>query len=136
MADPKGRVETGRQRIDKWLWYARVVKTRTLAKKMSVSGRVRKNRNKVSSANESVRVDDVLTIALDRHIRVLKVVGLGERRGPAPEARMLYEDLSPPLPMRSLKPRTPVPGQREPGAGRPTKRERRRIDAFRDATED
>lgn len=136
MADPEDR-ETGRQRIDKWLWHARVVKTRTLAKKLSVSGRVRKNRKKVASASETVRLDDVLTVALDRHVRVLKVTGLGDRRGPAAEARLLYEDLSPPLPMRSPRPPKPEPpGRRSPGAGRPTKRERRRIDAFRDVADD
>ena len=120
-------------RIDKWLWYARVVKTRTLAQKLAVSGRVRKNRKKVNNAKEPVRVGDVLTIALDRHIRVLKIVALGTRRGPAPEAQALYEDISPPLPTRSLvRTPTPAPGQRQPGAGRPTKRDRRRLDALRD----
>ncbi|MBK5950939.1 RNA-binding S4 domain-containing protein [Rhodobium orientis] len=132
-----GGVDTGtaRLRIDKWLWFARVVKTRTLAQKLAVSGRVRKNREKISSASATVKPGDVLTITLERQVKVLRILGLGERRGPAPEAQKLYEDLSPPVIKRSREERPLPPGQREHGAGRPTKRERRRIDAFRHGEE-
>ncbi|MEP1574877.1 MAG: RNA-binding S4 domain-containing protein [Roseibium album] len=117
-------------RIDKWLWYARVTKSRSLAQKLATTGHVRINRDKISSASKTVRIGDVLTIALERRVLVLKIAGLGSRRGPFEEARKLYEDLSPPLPPKKESP-PPAPGQREAGAGRPTKRDRRKMDAFR-----
>lgn len=115
-------------RIDKWLWYARFCKTRSLASAFVKSGAVRVNRQSVSKPNHAVRPGDVLTFAQGERVCVVQVVALGERRGPAPEARTLYEDLSPPPPPREARPA--VAGLREPGAGRPTKRERREIDRF------
>ena len=113
-----------RQRIDKWLWFARVVKTRTLAQKLVLSGAVRLNREKCDSPSHLLKTGDVLTIAIGRGIRVLKVAGPGRRRGPPAEAQGLFEDLSPPSPPRE---------QASPTAGpRPTKRDRRAMDAFRD----
>ncbi len=82
-----------RQRIDKWLFFARVVKSRSLAAKLAVGGKVRVNRDKIEQAAHQVKVGDVLTITLDRRILVYKIVAPGERRGPAPEAQLLYEDL-------------------------------------------
>lgn len=120
------------QRIDKWLWHARVTKTRGLAQKLAVSGHVRVNREKIDAASKVVRLGDVLTIALDRRVLVLKVAAIGGRRGPAAEARLLYEDLSPPA-NRNDAGATPAP--RETGAGRPTKRQRRQIDALRGGSE-
>ncbi|ASP35018.1 RNA-binding protein [Labrenzia sp. VG12] len=117
-------------RIDKWLWYARVTKSRSLAQKLATSGHVRVNRDKISSASKTIRTGDVLTVALDRRVLVLKILALGTRRGPYEEARKLYEDLSPPPPPREAPP-PPPPGQREAGAGRPTKRDRRKLDALR-----
>ncbi len=117
-------------RIDKWLWYARVTKSRSLAQKLAMSGHVRVNRDKISSPSKTIRAGDVLTIALDRKILVLKVAALGTRRGPYEEARRLYEDMSPPPPPKEAPPPLP-PGQREAGAGRPTKRDRRKLDALR-----
>ena len=89
-----------RQRLDKWLWFARLVKSRTLAAKLIEDGHVRVNSLRVDNAAKAVRADDVLTIAFDRHVRVLKIRLLGERRGPYAEARLLYDDLneSEPLP--------------------------------------
>jgi ribosome-associated heat shock protein Hsp15 len=113
----------GRQRLDKWLWYARLAKTRTLAQKLAVSGRVRINRDRTDSASHAVKIGDVLTIALAGWVRVLKIVATGERRGPAAEARLLYEDLSPPRP----PPEEPDGGS---GGSRPTKRDRRQLDEF------
>ncbi len=72
-----------------------------------------------------MRPGDVLTIALDRRVRVLKVLGYAERRGSADVAQALYEDLSPPEKKAAAE---PAAGLREPGSGRPTKRERRLID--------
>lgn len=119
------------QRIDKWLWFARVTKTRTLAQKLAVSGRVRVNRERNDSASRPVKAGDTLTIAMEAGVRILRVVSPGTRRGPAPEARLLYEDLSPPP-----APRKPPPIGREAGSGRPTKRDRRAIDAFRRGADD
>jgi ribosome-associated heat shock protein Hsp15 len=120
-----GSAADGRQRIDKWLWFARVAKTRTLAQKLALSGRVRVNREKCDSASRPVKVDDVLTITLDGGVRVLKVVQPGTRRGPPADARLLYEDLSPPPILAA------PPGARRPGAGRPTKRDQRRLMALK-----
>lgn len=117
-------------RVDKWLWYARVAKTRSLAQKLAAGGQVRLNKDKISSASKAVRVGDVLTVTLERKILILRIEALGTHRGPYSEACLLYTDLSPaPLP-KADKP-TAV-ACRDPGAGRPTKRERRKIDAFRE----
>ncbi|WP_448954076.1 RNA-binding S4 domain-containing protein [Labrys neptuniae] len=89
-----------RLRIDKWLWHARVVKTRSLAAKLVADGHVRLNGNRTDTPAKQVKAGDVLTIALERTVRVYRVVGLGERRGPATEAQTLYEDLSPEPPGR------------------------------------
>ena len=82
------------QRIDKWLWHARVVRTRAAAGALAASGLVRRNGTRVDAASRSVKVGDVLTIALDRGVRLLKVLRFAERRGDAGAARLLYEDLS------------------------------------------
>ncbi|KLK91986.1 RNA-binding protein S4 [Microvirga vignae] len=83
-----------RQRLDKWLWFARFAKTRTLAAKLVTSGFVRVNGQRTDNAAKAVAVGDVVTIALARTTLVVRVEGLGERRGPAPEARLLYADLN------------------------------------------
>jgi ribosome-associated heat shock protein Hsp15 len=114
------------------LWYARVVRTRTDAAKLVVGGLVRLNSARIDAASQTVRPGDVITIALDRSVRILKVMGFAERRGDAEAARTLCEDLSPPPALR----RPPSPGQREAGAGRPTKRERRAIDRLMDGQVD
>jgi ribosome-associated heat shock protein Hsp15 len=82
-----------RQRIDKWLVYARVVKSRAQAVRLVEAGHVRVNRDKIADPARGVKPGDVLTIALDRGVLVWRVTGLGARRGPAVEARMLYEEI-------------------------------------------
>ena len=114
-----------RQRIDKWLWFARLARTRTLAQKLAISGKLRINRDKNASASRAVKVGDILTIALESGVRVLRIIDAGTRRGPAAEARLLYEDLSPPAP-----PTVRPAGIRPQGSGRPTKRNRRALEAF------
>lgn len=82
-----------RQRLDKWLWHARVVKARTSAAELVASGHVRINGTREKSPGHAVKAGDVVTIALDHSVRVLKVTGFAERRGDAASARVLYEDL-------------------------------------------
>ncbi|MBL8590109.1 MAG: RNA-binding S4 domain-containing protein [Methylobacteriaceae bacterium] len=90
---PPAESAAGRQRLDLWLFHARVVRTRSLAQKLATSGHVRVNGQRVEQAGRGVRPGDVLTIALDRQVRVLRIARLAERRGPAPEAQTLYETL-------------------------------------------
>jgi ribosome-associated heat shock protein Hsp15 len=85
-----------RQRLDKWLWHARVVKARSSAAALVEAGHVRVNGVREKSPGHGVKLGDVLTIGLDHSVRILKVVGFSERRGDAPAARLLYEDLKPP----------------------------------------
>jgi ribosome-associated heat shock protein Hsp15 len=82
-----------RQRLDKWLWHARVVKARTSAAELVASGHVRINGTREKSPGHAVKAGDVVTIALDNSVRVLKVIGFAERRGDATAARVLYEDV-------------------------------------------
>jgi ribosome-associated heat shock protein Hsp15 len=113
-------------RLDKWLWFARFARTRSLATRLVIDGRMRVNGAPTQKAHYAVKAGDVLTFPLGSHIRVIKVIALGQRRGPAAEAQALYEDLDPP---RAAMP--PIDRlrfeQREPGAGRPTKRDGRKI---------
>lgn len=81
-----------RQRLDKWLWFARIVKTREAAAALVESGHVRINGNKVLKPGHAVKLTDVLTIVLNTRVRVLHVEDLAERRGPAEAARKLYQE--------------------------------------------
>jgi ribosome-associated heat shock protein Hsp15 len=118
----------GALRLDKWLWFARFVKTRSLATKLVVDGRMRVNGAPTQKAHYAVKAGDVLTFPLGPHIRVIKVVALGSRRGPAAEAQSLYEDLDPLRPVAAQQAATAPPFEdRKPGAGRPTKRDGRKI---------
>ena len=83
----------GRQRLDKWLWFARFAKTRTLAARLVACGFVRVNGQRAETAAKALAVGDVVTLALSRTTVVVRVEDLGQRRGPAPEARLLYTDL-------------------------------------------
>ena len=113
-----------RQRLDKWLWFARIVKSRTLAAGFVANGHVRVNSARVTTPAHALKPDDVVTIALERDVRVLKVRGAGVRRGPYPEARLLYEDLTPPP---EPAPDRVAPAGRDHGAGRPTGKDRREL---------
>ncbi|MFT4793996.1 MAG: ribosome-associated heat shock protein Hsp15 [Paracoccaceae bacterium] len=115
-------------RIDKWLWHARFLKTRSLASRHVGGSGVRVNGTRTVKPAASVRAGDVLTFALNDHVRVIKVLALGARRGPAPEAQALYTDLAPPAPRAAADPFTPQVPTRDAGTGRPTKRDRRAID--------
>jgi ribosome-associated heat shock protein Hsp15 len=82
-----------RQRLDKWLWHARVVKARTSAAALVTSGHVRINGVREVAPGHAVKAGDVITIGLDRGVRILKVVAFSERRGDAAAARVLYDEL-------------------------------------------
>lgn len=114
-------------RIDKWLWYARFFKTRTLAARVCNAGKPRLAGDIVSKAHHKVKPGDVLTFPQGRHIRVVKVLELGTRRGPASESRQLYQDLKPPDKDNKL----PPVGGRPRGGGRPTKRDRRAVEKLK-----
>ena len=101
-----------------------MVRTRTSAAALVDQGQVRLNGERMTAASRAVKAGDVITVALDRTVRIMKVIGFAERRGDADAARVLYEDLTP-------KPEPPPPpgiGERDAGSGRPTKQERRAID--------
>lgn len=113
------------QRLDRWLWFSRVIKSRTLAAELVEAGKVRVNRVRVVKPSHAVRPGDVLTVALRGRVQVLKVLAPGARRGPPAEARQLYELLSDGAQAGgSNRPET--------GGGRPSKRDRRQIDRFTD----
>ena len=118
-------------RLDKWLWHARFFKTRGGAGTYTGAGNVRVNSVRQTRSSARIRVGDTLTFALHGHVRVIEIIALSVRRGPAVEARALYHDHAP----QTNRPKTPAdakPAQRTPGSGRPTKRERRAQDAFID----
>ena len=111
-------------RIDKWLWATRRFKTRTLATEACRAGSVRIN-DVVAKASAKVKVDDVVRALTPGGPKVLRVVLLAEKRGPASFAQTLYEDLTP------VQPRELAPPRFERGSGRPTKRDRRALNRLR-----
>ena len=115
-------------RVDKWLWAARVFKTRSQASVACDGGKVDVNDEAAKPARR-VRAGDRIAVTLPRgRRRILKVAGVGDRRGSAEVAKLLFEDLTPPEPPRARQARPPW---RIPGTGRPTKRERRDIERLR-----
>jgi ribosome-associated heat shock protein Hsp15 len=119
MADPSQAM-----RVDKWLWVARFFKSRTLASQACAGGKVDVN-DEAAKPARLLRAGDVLKVTLPGGRRVARVASLSERRGPASQARAMYEDLTPLAPPRI---RTAPAAWRPTGAGRPTKRERRALD--------
>jgi ribosome-associated heat shock protein Hsp15 len=119
---------TDKLRLDKWLWFARFFKTRSLAATRVAAGDVRVNGERITKRSTTIGPGDVLTFAQGRAVRIVEVVAIGTRRGPAPEAQMLYNDRSPPpLPPEDAVPQNP----KFEGKGRPTKRDRRQADLSR-----
>ena len=108
-------------RADRWLWAARAFKSRSLAAAACDGGKVTVN-GVGAKPHKIVRPGDEVILTTDDGKRVFKVLAVAERRGPASVARALYQDLTPPTP-----PRDPTLPRREPGSGRPTKRERRQL---------
>lgn len=117
------------QRIDKWLFFARMSKSRTLAQSQISSGHISINGQKIRQPSAIVRPGDRVEIRQPNRDLVLIVQKSGERRGPYEEARLLYDDISPPPEARDTF-MTLANAQREPGSGRPTKRDRRLLDRF------
>jgi len=115
------------QRLDKWLWCARLVKTRTGAVRLVEAGKVRINSARASKPSRLVQPGDVVTATPAGRLFVARVLSTAARRGPASQARTLYEDLTPKAPPR---PEPGLNGERQKGP-RPTKRNRRRIDVLR-----
>lgn len=114
------------QRLDKWLWCARLTKTRSAAARLIADGKVRINGERALKPSRLVHTGDVVTAMRLGHLSVLRVVEMVERRGPPSLAQTLYEDLTPedaPSPDKS--------GIQARLGRRPTKRDRRRLDAFR-----
>lgn len=86
--------EVGQQRIDRWLWHARLVRTRSAAADLASAGFVRVNGARIHAPGRMLRTGDVITVALDRAVRVLKVRAFTARRGPAGTGGALYEELT------------------------------------------
>ena len=124
------------QRLDKWLWFARVAKTRTLSAALISEGKVRVNSARIDKTAYTVRVGDTVTIVMRQQMRILKVAGFAQRRGSADVAAQLFEDLTPARPRAAevaeaaLSQAAPT-GLRDPGSGRPTKQQRRELDRFK-----
>ena len=127
MTGEKQPSSTSRQRIDKWLFFARMLKSRSLAQAHVQSGHVRVNGERVLQASHPVKIGDRVDLTLERRDVVLIVQQPGTRRGPFEEARLLYEDITPAADPAERQTAFEQ-AQRVPGSGRPTKRERREID--------
>ncbi|PDT51927.1 MULTISPECIES: RNA-binding S4 domain-containing protein [Sinorhizobium] len=118
-----------RQRLDKWLFFARLIKSRSLAQKAIEAGHVAVNGVRTTQPSAQIKAGDRLELSLERRDLVVRVLLPGNRRGPYEEARLLYEDLTPPAPAER---RTAFDqATRDRGAGRPTKQERRETDRLR-----
>jgi len=112
-------------RIDKWLWQARFFKSRSQATAAVAAGRVRIGDTVIARPARAVGPGDLLAFVHGDAPRVVRIVSCGQRRGPAPEAQGLYDDLSPPVQPQDAARHNPAPD-----GGRPTKRNRRALDAF------
>jgi len=117
-------------RLDRWLWAARFYKSRGLAAEACDGGKVEVNGH-TAKPHKLVRISDSIVLTHLSGLKEVKVLALSERRGPATEARLLYEDHSPPPPPREARPLFAPPPFRPPGFGRPTKRERRETERLR-----
>ncbi len=115
-------------RLDKWLWFARFVKTRTLAQTLCAGGHVKVNGTTARRGHQKVKIGDTIEMVLGPVRRTVTVVAFGERRGPAPEAQALYDEPEPPSHLKPLDDRSVA--KRAPGTGRPSKKERRALNAM------
>ncbi|MEM6711790.1 MAG: RNA-binding S4 domain-containing protein [Pseudomonadota bacterium] len=121
--NPSDEVSAEKLRLDRWLFFSRLVKSRSLAAKMIENGQVRVNGTKTHQTKRAIGPGDVLTLALPRGVTIVKLLACGERRGPANEAQTLYEDLTPPPPPKTEEDALAATHAPNPGR-RPTKHER------------
>ena len=137
------RLEATGQRLDQWLWHARIAKSRTLAQALIGRGKVRINTIKTDKPSHWLKPGDVVTLSLGPRVRVVEVRDIGARRGPASEAQLLFQELTPVSDQSKSSQQSgakdgPSPVQdsvaavRPIGAGRPTKRERRATERLKD----
>ena len=121
-----------KERLDRFLFFSRAVKSRTLAQKIIETGAIRVNSEKTARTDHRVGAGDVLTMSIQGRILVWRILDPGSRRGSASEAQGLYEDMSPPTPPKPKRsPYEAAIAERPSGAGRPTKKERRDTDNLR-----
>lgn len=126
-----------KERLDRFLFFSRAVKSRTLAQKIIEAGAIRINSERTDRSDHKVGAGDVLTMSLHGRILVWRIIEPGTRRGPASEAQGLYEDLSPPAPPGAERsPYDAAIAERPAGSGRPTKKERRDTDKLIDRDDD
>ncbi len=120
------------RRIDQWLFFSRLTKSRSLAGRLVVTGKIRINKEKVNKAAQLVHEGDVITALLHKQVRIIRIDALGTRRGPASEAQLLYTDITP---KEENKKKGRFIGGSSPsrpqGMGRPTKKDRRKIDSLK-----
>ena len=117
------------QRLDKWLWHARFVKTRSLAQKLISSGGVRVDREKVTSPSKQVRAGNVLTLTLPRDVKIIRIDNFAEKRGPFKDAQLLYTDMTParePAEKQTMEDLSKIETQ-----GRPSKHDRKKLLALK-----
>lgn len=131
------------QRVDQWLWYARITKSRTLAQALIERGKVRVNKQKIERSSYGLKAGDTITLSSGPRVRVFTVKAFGVRRGPALEAQALYEELTPAadgtkstVNENADTSHALASGIRPEGAGRPTKRERRQTERLKDRFRD
>ncbi|OBZ94257.1 RNA-binding protein S4 [Pararhizobium polonicum] len=124
-----------RQRLDKWLFFTRLQKSRSIAQKAIESGDVRVNDVRITQPSHALKAGDIVVVSLDRRDTTVRVLLAGVRRGPYEEARLLYEDLTP-VAVPGEKPNAFEQAMRERGSGRPTKKERRDVDRLKSGWQD
>ena len=150
--DSEEQASSSLQRLDKWLWFARVAKTRTISAGLVMNGKVRVNRIRIVKPAHTVRCGDVITVSVGGGVRVLRIIAGGLRRGPASEAALLYEEIVPLSASKAVSPRpsdgddaaseVPPSGMdqagpvMEAGRGRPTKKDRRLLDRLRQSDDE
>ena len=123
---------TAKRRIDQWLFFTRLTKSRSFAGRLVETGKVRINKEKISKPSQTVEVEDVITAMINHRLKVVRVEALGSRRGPASEAQCLYTDLTPrEEPAKKGRLIVANSPSRPKGMGRPTKKDRRMMDSLK-----
>jgi ribosome-associated heat shock protein Hsp15 len=120
LSEGSQRTEISSRRLDQWLWFARLVKTRSLAGRLCGQGEVKVNQAAMRKPNHLIRIGDIVIVPQGTFRRTVRVLALGTRRGPAIEARQLYEEAAAPVRLSELTPEwMPLLGDAEPGSDMP-----------------